>query len=297
MRAAGLNFRDVLIALGIVPGRRRRSAARAPASCSRSAPGSTDLAAGDRVMGLIPDGLRPARGRRPRLLAPMPDGWSLRAGGRGADRLPHRLLRAASTSPACSAGERVLVHAAAGGVGMAAVQLARHLGAEVYATASPGKWEALRALGIDEDHIASSRDLDFRTKFLAATGGAGVDVVLDSLAGEFVDASLGLLPRGGRFVEMGKTDIRDPERGRRRRTRRRLPGLRPRSRPGPSGSARCSPSSLGAVRRGALRHSPVATWDVRRGAGARSAICSEGRHVGKVVLTDPAAARPRAGRC
>src|SRR5436189_2141050 len=107
------------------------------------------------------------------------------------------------------AGEKVLVHAGAGGVGMAAIQIARHLGAEVYATASPAKWDVLRDLGLDDEHIASSRDLEFRERFLAATGGEGVDVVLDALAGEFVDASLRLLPRGGRFLEMGKTDIRD----------------------------------------------------------------------------------------
>ena len=94
---------------------------------------------------------------------------------------------------------------------MAAVQLARHLGAEVFATASPGKWEVLRAMGLDEAHIASSRTLEFKERFLEETGGQGMDVVLDSLAGEFVDASLGLA--GARvvgFVEMGKTDIRDP---------------------------------------------------------------------------------------
>ncbi|WP_037886739.1 zinc-binding dehydrogenase, partial [Streptomyces sp. NRRL S-646] len=103
------------------------------------------------------------------------------------------------------AGESVLVHAAAGGVGMAATQLARHLGAEVFGTASAGKWDTLRELGLDEAHIASSRDTEFEAAFLAATGGRGMDVVLDSLAGEFVDASLRLLPRGGRFLEMGKT--------------------------------------------------------------------------------------------
>ncbi|MGC4750751.1 zinc-binding dehydrogenase, partial [Micromonospora sp. DT201] len=66
-------------------------------------------------------------------------------------------------------------------------------------------------LGVAGDRIASSRDLNFREVFLAATGGAGMDVVLDALAGEFVDASLDLLPRGGRFIEMGKADIRDPQ--------------------------------------------------------------------------------------
>ncbi len=104
----------------------------------------------------------------------------------------------------------MLVHAATGGVGMAAVQLARHLGLEVFATASRGKWDTLRAMGFDEDHISDSRSLEFEDKFRAVTGGRGVDVVLDSLAGDFVDASLRLVAPGGVFLEMGKTDIRDP---------------------------------------------------------------------------------------
>ncbi|WP_165878312.1 zinc-binding dehydrogenase, partial [Micromonospora sp. MW-13] len=102
------------------------------------------------------------------------------------------------------AGESVLVHSGAGGVGMAAIQLARHFGATVFATASPGKWGVLRGLGVDAERIASSRTTEFERVFGAVSGGAGVDVVLDALAGEFVDASLRLLPRGGRFVEMGK---------------------------------------------------------------------------------------------
>src|SRR6201995_3731043 len=108
-------------------------------------------------------------------------------------------------------GPRVLVHAGAGGVGMAAVQLGRHLGLEVFATASRGKWDTLRAMGFDDDHISDSRSLDFEEKFRTATGGRGVDVVLDSLAGDFVDASLRLVAPGGVFLEMGKTDIREPE--------------------------------------------------------------------------------------
>src|SRR5580658_4519270 len=94
---------------------------------------------------------------------------------------------------------------------MAAVQLARCLGAEVFATASPGKWGVLRSLGLDEAHIASSRSLEFGERFMEVSGGRGVDVVLNSLAGEFVDVSLGLLGEGGRFVEMGKTDVRSQE--------------------------------------------------------------------------------------
>ena len=92
---------------------------------------------------------------------------------------------------------------------MAAVQLARHLGMDVFVTASRPKWDTLRAMGFDDDHIGDSRTLDFEQKFHRPSAVAASTSVLDSLAGEFVDASLRLLPRGGTFLEMGKTDIRD----------------------------------------------------------------------------------------
>ena len=115
-----------------------------------------------------------------------------------------------------SAGQRVLIHAGAGGVGQAAIQIARHLGAEVFATAHPNKHPVLQRLGVPHQHIASSRTLDFVEAFRDATGGHGMDVVLNSLSGEFIDASLNLLPRGGRFIEIGKTDIRSAPDDRRR---------------------------------------------------------------------------------
>ncbi|MFH9138977.1 SDR family NAD(P)-dependent oxidoreductase, partial [Streptomyces sp. NPDC017524] len=96
------------------------------------------------------------------------------------------------------------------GVGMAAVQLARLWGADVYATASPAKWPTLHAMGLDDDHIANSRTLDFRDTFHTHTNGHGMDIILGSLAGDHVDASLDLLNPTGRYIEMGKTDIRDP---------------------------------------------------------------------------------------
>ncbi|MFT5829970.1 MAG: acyl transferase domain-containing protein/NADPH:quinone reductase-like Zn-dependent oxidoreductase, partial [Bacteroidia bacterium] len=107
------------------------------------------------------------------------------------------------------AGDRVLIHAAAGGVGQAAIQLAKSVGAEVFATASRGKWAHLRSQGIE--HIFDSRSFDYTQQVLDATGGAGVDVVLDSMAGEHVMASLDCLSHGGRFVEIGKIDTLRPE--------------------------------------------------------------------------------------
>ena len=206
VRAGGLNFRDVLIALGMYPGEAIVGGEGAGVVLELG-PGVEGLAVGDRVMGLL-DGLGPVSVADYRLVARVPEEWSFVQ----AASVPIAFLTAYYGLVGLAAvkkGERVLVHAGAGGVGMAAVQLARYLGAEVFATASPGKWGALRSLGVEESHIASSRTLEFRERFLEQTQGGGVDVVLDSLAREFVDASLELLPEGGRFVELGKADIRD----------------------------------------------------------------------------------------
>ncbi len=104
-----------------------------------------------------------------------------------------------------SAGEKVLIHAAAGGVGQAAIQIAQLAGAEIFATASPGKWSVLKSLGVE--HIMSSRSLEFADQIMAMTSGKGVDVVLNSLSGEFIPKSLSVLSQKGRFVEIGKRDL------------------------------------------------------------------------------------------
>ena len=108
------------------------------------------------------------------------------------------------------AGDRVLIHAGAGGVGLAAIQLAQAAGAEVFATASARKRDYLRSL--DVEHVFDSRTTAFGQEILDATDGAGVDVVLNSLTGEgFIDASLACLARGGRFVELARRDILSKE--------------------------------------------------------------------------------------
>jgi NADPH:quinone reductase-like Zn-dependent oxidoreductase/acyl carrier protein len=105
-----------------------------------------------------------------------------------------------------SRGERVLIHAAAGGVGLAAVQLAQHAGAEIFATAgSPEKRAYLKSMRVP--HVLDSRSLAFADEIMKATGGHGVDVVLNSLPGEYITRSLSTLAPHGRFVEIGKTDI------------------------------------------------------------------------------------------
>jgi polyketide synthase 12 len=168
---------------------------------------------------------------------------------------------------------------------MAAVQLARHLGARVFGTASPGKWAAVRALGVDEARLASSRTTEFEASFRAATEGHGVDVVLDSLAGEFVDASLRLTAAGGRFIEMGKTDLRDPVviADSYRVTYRAFDLMDA----GPDLIAAMLAVLGGLFAAGALVPLPVTCWDVRRAPDAFRYL-SQARHIGKVVLTIPA---------
>ncbi|WP_159050618.1 SDR family NAD(P)-dependent oxidoreductase, partial [Streptomyces cellostaticus] len=157
-------------------------------------------------------------------------------------------------------------------------------GSEVFATASPSKWAAVRELGVEASHIASSRTTEFEGLFRDASGGGGVDVVLDSLAGEFVDASLRLTRAGGRFVEMGKTDIRDAgEVERQHQVAYQAFDLLQQD-PGVIGAMMSSLTELFA--QGVLRPLPVACWDVRRAVDAFRFL-SQARHIGKVVLTVP----------
>ncbi|MGW7533248.1 SDR family NAD(P)-dependent oxidoreductase [Amycolatopsis sp. NPDC054798] len=288
VRAAGVNFRDVLNALGMYPGDAGLPGIEGAGVVTEAGPDSA-FAVGDRVMGLLTGSFGPVAVADERLVTRVPAGWSFAE----AAATPLVFLTAyyalrdlAGLRP----GEAVLVQAAAGGVGMAAAQLARHWGAEVFGTASPGKWDVLRANGFADERLASSRSVEFEEKFRTATGGAGMDVVLDSLAGEFVDAGLRLLPRGGRFVEMGKTDVREPG-----QVAEQYAGVAYRAfdlvEAGPERIQQMLAELVGLFESGAIRPLPVTTWDVRRAEDAFRFV-SQARHVGKVVLTVPAALAP-----
>ncbi|WP_435852311.1 SDR family NAD(P)-dependent oxidoreductase [Streptomyces sparsogenes] len=297
VRAAGLNFRDVLVALDMRPGESRIGAEGAGVVLE-VAPDVTGVRPGDRVLGLFDGAFGPVARADHRLVARIPDGWSFEQ----AAAVPAAFVTAyyglvdlgglgERTGLGEGAGQAVvLVHAAAGGVGMAAVQLARHLGATVLATAHPRKWNVLRAHGLADHQIASSRTTEFEHRFLEATHGRGADLVLNSLAGEFIDATFRLLPRGGRFVEMGKADLRDPG-----QVADGHPGVRYRAfdlaEAGPERLREILAEILRLFETGALRHLPARGWDIRRAAEAFRHV-SQGRHIGKVVLTVPPALDP-----
>ncbi|MEB4211036.1 SDR family NAD(P)-dependent oxidoreductase [Mycobacterium sp. 94-17] len=278
--AAGVNFRDVLVALGMYPGAAQLGAEGA-GIITEIGSGVTDVAVGDAVMGIFGLAGSEAVVDR-RLVTRVPSGWPLTR----AAAVPVVFLTAyygLSVLAGLRAGQRVLVHAATGGVGMAAVQLARHWGAEVFATASRGKWDTLRAMGFDDAHIADSRTLEFERKFAATAG--GVDVVLNSLAGDFNDASLRLLGPGGRFIEMGKTDLRDPE-----AVAQAHPGVTYRAfdlmEAGPDRIAEMLAELLRMFAAGVLEPLPVTVFDARSAADAYRFV-SQARHIGKVVLAMP----------
>ena len=206
VRAAGLNFHDVVVALGVIAD--EGLGAEAAGVVIDTAADVTLLRRGDAVLGLFPhNAFSTTAITDESMVVAVPPGWSFAQ----AASVPVAFMTAYIALVevgGLSAGQRVLIHAGAGGVGQAAIQIAQHLGAEVYATAHPDKHPVLHRLGVADRHIASSRSLDFVEAFGQATGGRGMDVVLNSLSGQFIDASLNLLPRGGWFVEIGKTDIR-----------------------------------------------------------------------------------------
>ncbi|HEX3693557.1 MAG TPA: SDR family NAD(P)-dependent oxidoreductase, partial [Solirubrobacteraceae bacterium] len=291
VRAGGVNFKDVLIALGVHPG--------AAAIGNEAAGVVLEVGAavehvrpGERVCGLFAGAFGPIAVGDARLVVRAPDEWSFAQ----AASVPLAFLTAYYALVDLAdlrAGQRLLVHAATGGVGTAALQLARHLGAEAFATASDGKRSALERAGLAAERVASSRDSGFAEQFLAATAGAGVDVVLNSLSGELVDASLRLLPRGGSFLEMGKTDVRDADTvalGHEGVLYRAFDLMEA----GPTRIQQMLVSLLELFEQGELELPPLRAWDVRHAPGALR-FMSQARHRGKLVLTMPSAGPPVAG--
>jgi myxalamid-type polyketide synthase MxaB len=216
VKAVGLNFRDVLNALGLLQDYYAQELGITSAEqltfgfecagiISQVGEQVTQWQVGDEVMAaLIPNGFSSFVTVPAELVMLKPQQISFEE----AATLPLTFLTAsyglhelAKIKPA----EKVLIHAAAGGVGQAAVQIAQQVGAEVFATASPPKWKFLHSLGIKQ--VMNSRTLDFAEEIMNLTQGEGVDIVFNSLNGEFIDKSFEILTPRGRFVEIGKIGI------------------------------------------------------------------------------------------
>ncbi|KAB5585705.1 hypothetical protein GE09DRAFT_983703 [Coniochaeta sp. 2T2.1] len=209
IKAVGLNFRDVLIAMG------EHVAAclgnEAAGYVSRVGANVTNVQVRDRVVymnGLVDGGCLKTYGRQVAdAVVKLPDSVSFEDAA-GLSCVYSTAIHGLYDIANLSEGESVLIHAAAGGVGQAAIQLANLVGAEVFATVSTEEKRDLliREYGLSKDHIFSSRDLSFAKGIMRMTGNRGVDVVLNSLSGDALRASWDVLAPFGRFIEIGKRD-------------------------------------------------------------------------------------------
>jgi acyl transferase domain-containing protein/acyl carrier protein len=204
VNAAGLNFRDVLNVLGLYPGDPGPIGGDFSGIVTQLGSGVTGLEVGQRVFGFMQGAFSTRFNVPVQLLAPVPD----RVSAVAAATIPAAALtaRLAFDWAQLKPGDRVLIHAASGGVGLAAIQMAQQHGAIVFATASTYKRATLRKLGVK--YVYDSRSTDFADQILADTDGAGVDVVLNSLTNEgFVEATVRATAQNGRFAEIAKRDI------------------------------------------------------------------------------------------
>jgi phthiocerol/phenolphthiocerol synthesis type-I polyketide synthase C len=212
VHATGLNFRDVMYALGLLSDEAIEQGFAGPTlglefSGIVKSVGSanTGYSPGDKVVGFGPSSFGSRVITKNSAISHIPPNMSFEA----ASTIPSTFFTAyyalhhlARVQP----GEKVLIHGAAGGVGIAAIQIAKWLGAEIYATVgSEEKRDFLTLLGVE--HIHDSRSLSFADEILLKTDNKGVDVVLNSLAGEAINRNFSVLKPFGRFLELGKRDF------------------------------------------------------------------------------------------
>jgi acyl transferase domain-containing protein/protein-L-isoaspartate O-methyltransferase len=292
VHVTGLNFRDVLIALGQYPEPDAPLGGEFAGVITRVGAGVNGVAPGDVVLGIGQGAFSSHVTTRAELVARKPAGLTLPQ----AATVPsafltahHALLDLAALRP----GESVLVHAGAGGVGMAAIQVARHVGAEVFATAgTPAKRELLASLGVR--HVFDSRSTGFADEILRATGGRGVDVVLNSLADEFVPHSFDALAEGGRFVELGKRGIWDAKQAARVRpdARYSVVDLAAASLREPTLIRDLLARVVTGIEAGSLEPLPVRSFPACATAAAFRHM-AQARHTGKIAVVHPRTAAVR----
>jgi acyl transferase domain-containing protein/NADPH:quinone reductase-like Zn-dependent oxidoreductase/acyl carrier protein len=285
VRATGLNFRDVVSALGMIeddsdPG------LECAGLIVGVGQGVGGLCVGDEVIAAAPGAFATIVHANAALVLPKPEGLTFEQ----AATIPiafltawHALVELAELKE----GERLLIHAASGGVGMAAVQVAKMRGAVVFGSAgTPRKRAVLTSMGVD--HVLDSRSLDFASRVEEITAGRGVHVVLNSLSGDYIDKSFEVLRQGGRFIEIGKQNIWSHEKVRRQRPDAfyRFFDL--------AGMIADQPQRVGAMldqllekfRAGELKPLPATIWPMEQ-IGRAYRTMQQAAHMGKIVLNLP----------
>ena len=284
VEATGLNFWDVFRSLGFIEeGDLGRELCGHVLDIGSEV---TSVAVGERVVGLGFGAFAPEMVTHEELVASAPDGIS----ASGLATIPSAFVSAALSYQLAGLepGDRVLIHAGSGGVGLAAIQLAQAAGAEVFATASAPKQQYLRSVGVK--HIYDSRQTLFGDEILADTGGKGIHVVLNSLTSEgFINASLSCLAQGGRFVELARRDILSHEE---------MAALRPDvkydileldvlKKTDPEWVGEVLREVMSRISTGELNPIVHSRWPLAE-AGTALSFMRSARHIGKIVLTPPA---------
>lgn len=294
VRAAAINFKDVLYCLGMLKTFSEQAGIAQSADqplgfeCAgqvlRVGADVANVRVGDAVFAMAASAAASHVTIDHRLVHRKPDALSFEQ----AAALPTvfmTALHSLETLARIRPGDTVLIHACAGGVGQAAVQVALRAGATVFGTASPPKWPFLRQNGVA--HVMNSRTLDFAEEVMALTGGRGVDIVLNCLAGDYIGKSAGVLAEGGRFVEIGKIGIWSAAK---------MAQFRPDIAyfsfdlgTSDAAGAPCLQAALldrvaADFAAGLLRPLPVKSFPVRRAAGAFRYL-AQAKNIGKVVLS------------
>ena len=287
VEAAGLNFWDVFRSLGFIrEGNLGREMCGVVIDVGSEV---SNVSVGDHVVGLGFGAFAAEMVTHEELVARAPAGGSVSE----LATVPSAFVSAALSYElsGLNSGDRVLIHAGAGGVGLAAIQLAQAAGAEVFATASAPKQDYLRRVGVK--HVFNSRETAFGKEILEVTGGLGVDVVLNSLTSEgFIDASLSCLAEEGRFVELARRDILSEEE---------MAALRPDvqydileldvlKKTAPEWVGRVLRDILRQFSKGILQPITHSRWSLAE-AGAALRFMRSARHLGKIVVTASPLAR------
>ena len=282
--STGLNFKDVLNVLGTYPGDAGAIGGECAGYVAAIGDAVTGRHMGERVVALASAALGSHVTTDAALVVAVPDHMSLDS----AAALPIAYLTAQHTLfelGHLSRGERVLIHAGAGGVGMAAIHLAKRAGAEIFATAgSDAKRVYLRSLGVQ--HVFDSRTLSFADEILLITNGDGVHVTLNSLSDTFVERSLAVTAHGGRFLEIGKRGIWTTEQVESlgKDLAYHIVDWTELARSAPARIGNTLRTLLADVARGELSALPTEIFPLSRMHDAFR-FMAQGRHTGKIVIT------------